>query len=435
MKIFRQGKRERFALLNDESGFIATMAVVIMTAMMIGGLALLALNQRNNKSLVRDRQTQTAYSVAEAGLNNQIKLLSTNWPTSAALKWPSSCTQTSTSTDCPDPVTLNADFADTLAAYSNTTWTISVRDNVAALATDFQLAGMDAATTATCGIAPCTWDSNADGKMWVVAQAVLRDPTCVARQAAAPTGATGAVACQRERTLLAQAQMNWTLIELPINSVTAGRFKITNESNHTIIDTNGSSAQSAPVAVRCDTTPPDKNNDCLGWDTRKNQVSPPTIKTNQSSDPLVTTEELDMLRTAAKAYGTYWTTCPLSMAGAVVFVELASFDTCSYPGGYTYNSAASPGSYIISNGHVSLGGTTHFYGLIYALNDGVPKDEGVITMDGNATVQGALLCDGNCKITVGSTENALIFDQAALNSFKGVQSVVMGQNTFRDIPN
>lgn len=448
MNRFRQGLRERFALLNNENGFLATLAVVIMTAMMLGGLALLAVNQRNVGSLKRDRQTQTAFSVAEAALNSQIKLLSMSWPSSAILMEPPSCTQTATSTSCPAPATLNADFADTLAAYSTTTWDIGVRDNVAALATDFQIANMNTATTAACGTAPCTWDSNTDGVLWVVAKAVLQDPTCVARQAANPSGPTGASnGCARKSTLLAQAQVNTTLISLPRNSVTAGSFSTLNSGNKVIINERGCtgkganevclSQQPAPVSVRCtpppsDPTPP---NTCTDYIPPKNQVSPEVVNTGASSDPLVSPDDLEMLRSAAKAYGTYFTTCPPTMAGALVFVELATFDTCSYSSGGVFNSAASPGAYIISNGHVSMNGSSYYYGLIYALNNHAPTDGIVITVHGGATVQGALLCEGDGRIEVGDTANALLFDPQAFMAFKGVQNVVMAQNSFRDIPN
>ncbi|MBK5229948.1 MAG: hypothetical protein JJE27_02135 [Thermoleophilia bacterium] len=442
----RQVLRDRRALLKNEDGFLATLAVVIMTAMMIGGLALLALNQRNNDSLASDRQTQTAYSVAEAGLNDQIKLLSTSWPSSVGTKEPSVCTQLSTSTACPDPATLNANFANTLAAYDNATWAISVRDNVAALATDFQLTNMDTATDATCGTAPCTWDSNADGVLWVVAQAVLQDPTCVARLAAAPTGATTAVSnCARKRTLLAQANINTTLVSVPANSITAGSFSTLNSGNKVMVNETGCSGnganeiclskEPAPVAVRC-TPPPDTPppNACLDYIPPKNQVSPAVVKPSQSSDLLISSDQLNMLRTAAKAYGTYYTTCPSTPAGTLVFVELTIYGTCTYNGG-TYNSAASPGAFIIANGHVELNANTVFYGLIYALNNHAPTNDTVIMVHGGATVQGALLCEGDGRIAVGETKNALMFDPRAFSTLKGMLNVVMGRNSFRDIPN
>lgn len=459
MNRFRQALRERFALLKNENGFLATLAVVIMTTMMLGGLALLSLNQRNVGSLQRDRQTQTAFSVAEAALNSQIKVLSTSWPSSAFLQEPSSCTETATSTSCPAPAMLNADFADTLAAYDNATWTISVRDNVWTPKDNFQLADMntvqcDPVDPSAPKTAPCTWDSNKDGILWVVAQAVLQDPTCVARQAASPSGPTGASnGCARKRTLLAQAQVNTTLISVPKNSISAGSFSTLNSGNKVIINEKGCTGKGAnqvclvetpaPVSVRC--TPPPSNptppNPCTNYIPPKNQVSPDVVNTSVSfNGPLVSPEELDMLRSTAKANGTYFTTCPPTMTGAVVFVDLdpaAPFQTCTYHNGGTFNSATSPGAYIISNGAVDMNGSTYFYGLIYALNNEVPTiaPAPIINVHGGATVQGALLCEGDCNISVGDTANALIFDPVAFSSFQGMQNVVMAQNSFRDIPN
>ncbi|MGK2879127.1 MAG: hypothetical protein ACSLFF_11235 [Solirubrobacterales bacterium] len=450
----RLARRAR-ARLGDERGFLSIMAVSILSAMMLAGLALMALNQRNNTALRNDRSTQTAYSIAEETLNDQLQALSRGWPSSSASAMPVECTQANANTGCPDPATVAATFSTTLAAQNVVEWKVMVRDNVGALKDDFQLASMNLGSTTGCA-APCTWDAggNANGTpdstLWVVAQAFIKTAGCASSGATGPSGNLSG--CVRKRTLLAQAKLVESSVEVPRSVVTAGKFSTTNKGNKVIVDENGcwnvpgqcppgglsGVGGAAPIQVRCDSPNPGSANDpCLGYSSNKGQISPNLVSDNYPDAQLITPDELEMLRSSARSAGTYFTTCPPSAAGKVVFIELAVFATCSFSN-ETANSHAEPGALIIANGKLELGANMIYNGLIYAANNVAPFDApDVVHLSGNAIVQGAIMIEGDGGVLIGQSSGqqpTINFDEAALNSFRGVTGVGIGQNTFRDLP-
>jgi hypothetical protein len=118
----------------------------------------------------------------------------------------------------------------------------------------------------------------------------------------------------------------------------------------------------------------------------------------------------------------------------VVFVESTSTLSC---GGNDYkddyNSAASPGVLIITNGTLELSGNqTIYYGFIYMLNrQGSTGD--VFTVHANATLQGGVAVDGNGGVKTGSDKVNIIFDGQAFIQLETHGMAGLVQNSWREL--
>jgi hypothetical protein len=286
-------------------------------------------------------------------------------------------------------------------------------------------------------VTPCTWDSNKDGKMWIRASATVRG---------------------QKRTLVALVQQTRLPVPIPKKSVIAGKFSTTNRGKKVIVDTLGCAAAGATpgvckasdpgnVAVRCSSGGgPAVGNSCLGYDPNKGQVSPNAWEDNYSGNTsgcspgvpkcALTKANLDDLRRHAQANDTYYASgCPSNLTGEVVFIENAT-PSCSYTGG-TWNTPTAPGALIINHGTLSFGGNITYYGLIYAANANTPPaDAGaIVSLGGAATVQGAIMIEGNGALAAGSNKYNIIYDPDAIDSVIGYSSSPsISQNTFRELP-
>jgi hypothetical protein len=302
-----------------------------------------------------------------------------------------------------------------------------VRDNIAPAATYYGRAALESTSCpgATGTMTPCTWDSNADGAMWVRAEAKVGEES---------------------RTVVALVKLDLIAEEFPQNSITAGKFRTSNSGNKVIVDTKGCSAvgappggcksqRAAPVVVRCAASPPyTRSSTCLGFDQNKGQISPPDSVQTSFSGRALPVNAVDDFRRRAKALGTYYASgCPTSLTGAVVFIESAN---CSYNGG-TYNSATAPGVVVINTGKLSFGGNVTYFGMIYAVNDNPPPTDSsdIVTLGGTATIQGAVVVEGLGGVLAGSSKLNIVYDPGATENLFGYgTSAEAAQNTFRELP-
>jgi Tfp pilus assembly protein PilX len=415
--------------LSDESGFAIATAVIVLAIMIALGLATIALVDTQSQLTGRDRTKETSFNVGEAVLNGQVLELSQSWPgslTSAGSPYPSACIRGDARTDCPDSTAIVSAFQGTEFSAS-TAWTVSVRDNVGAAASYYDRATLDATscTGPTGPMTPCTWDSNADGALWVRAQATVSGQT---------------------RTVVALVKLDLVPEQFPQNTITAGKFRTTNSGNKVIVDTKGCAAvgapvggckspRAAPVSVRCAANAPyTRGNSCLGFDQSKGQVSPPDAVQTGFTGRVMAVNAIDDFRRRAKALGSYYATgCPPSLTGQVVFIESAN---CSYTGG-TGNSATQPGLLVINTGTLNLGGNVTYYGAIYAANNNAPPaDSGdIVTLGGTATIQGGVAVEGNGGVVAGSSKLNIVFDPGAVSNLTGFgRSAQVSQNTFRELP-
>jgi Tfp pilus assembly protein PilX len=421
--------------MKDERGWAVITAIMVISVMTMFALAILATVDQQSRSAGKSRVQETSYNVSEAALSNEVFNLARGrkWPSTASVAYPPTCTRASTGTGCPDAVQMAASFVGT-DFQSTTDWAVSIRDNLGSAATYYRRDVLDSASCpGQSGLmTPCTWDSNKDGKMWIRASSNVRN---------------------QQRTLVALVQQTRLPVPIPRNSVIAGRFATTNQGNKVIVDTLGCAAVGAPplgckasdagkVAVRCSSPGgPSRTSTCLGWDPSKGQVNPNAYEDNYSGNTAgcapslpkcaLTQANLDDLRRHAEANGTYYPSgCPSDLTGEVVFIESGN---CSYTGG-TWNSPANPGALIIKNGTLSLAGNITYYGLIYAAN-AQNSSGAVVTLGGGATVQGAIMIEGDGALAAGSNNYNIIYDPAAIDNVIGYSSTPsISQNTFRELP-
>jgi Tfp pilus assembly protein PilX len=417
-------------LLADERGVALATAVIVLAIMMALGLATATIVDTQSRLTGRERVKETAFNVGEAVLNAEVLQLSQTWPGSKSSTtggpYPSSCARGATNTNCPDSAALVAGFQGTDVS-SSTAWTVTVRDNIAPAATYYDRAALDstACPAATGTMTPCTWDSNADGAMWVRAQATVGGES---------------------RTVVALVKLDVVNEPFPQNAITAGKFRTSNSGNKVIVDTKGCAAvgappggcksqRAAPVVVRCAASPPyTRSNTCVGFEQNKGQVSPPdSVETNFTGRALPV-NAIDDFRRRAKAVGTYYASgCPSSLAGPIVFIESGN---CSYNGG-TYNSDTAPGLVVVNTGTLNFGGNSTYFGMVYANNNNAePQQSGdIVTTSGTGTIQGGVVVEGGGGVLAGSSKLNIVYDPgASANQYGYGTSAEISQNTFRELP-
>jgi type II secretory pathway pseudopilin PulG len=386
-----------------ERGFALVPAMLVMMILIGLAAATVALSQGDQVSARHEREGEASFQLAEGVMNAQIFRLSTRWPgVKDPQPYPTSCTVTSTVSDCPSNATVNQNFAG-VDYGTGTTWTTQVRDNGGASPNFWS---DDLLNTQP------PYDANGDDFVWVRAQAVVRG---------------------RKRTLVALVQAESVTLNFPRAAFVGGHFDVSNSGNKIVIDTNGTSDQFTPgdVIVRCTLG----TSGCADYDTSKGQIAPDTVRSNAGQPPAVAPEALDQLRTLAKAQGNYYTGCAPSLAGdqpgEIVFMEDAT--GCTYNANNVYNTAAAPGYVVIARGAMGqINGTATFYGIIYHANlDNACGD--LVTLSGNVSVYGSIVIDGCGGLLAGSSSVNLVYDPNVFSGFKALGTAAIVQNTFREV--
>jgi Tfp pilus assembly protein PilX len=406
-------------------GSVLTIAIMLMFVMFIVAGASLKFVESQQKRGLEQRQRETAFNLAEAVLLSQGFVLAGTWPgnVAAGTATPTTCTSATVQSMCPNPNTLaaansaspaSANFTD-VDASSDVTWTTRIRDDGGPIADAYVRSSADATQTGTnvvTGAAyscpgPCRWDANGDLKLWIQGRAVVRG---------------------RARSLVALLRREEFSESFAKSGITAGSFETTNNGNKAIIDATGSQ-----VVVRCTTT----GASCTDYQANKGQVLPATIVRDASTPPAMSAAQIARFKAAAQSANpsTYFTTCPASLAGGVVFVDLPSAATnCSDSNNATYNSAADPGIVIMPRGSLSMKGS--LYGLIYMVNE-QNSAEAVLTMQANSELFGGLAIDGPGRLVVGQASGprpTITYMPNAFNSLSTYGTTGLVQNTWRELP-
>ena len=407
------------ARLRSEEGSALVTAIVLVTVMVMLGLAVYAMADTEQKQAGQERVRESAFVVAEAALDAQVLQLSRTFPLVAAQAYPAACTATAASSlTCPDPAAMagsynGGDYATTCNGSAVTQWVTSVRDNGNGAEKYYSRAIVD-------GNPP--WDANADGALWVRAE--------------------GAAGC-RARTIVTLVASKEVSLPFPRNVVTANWFRTTNMGKKVIVDTEGKfamppdirpdedqqSSQPADLAVRCD--PPPASGACLGFDPNKGQVAPNTAAVKPSPSPMLSTSQIDSIRALAKSLGTYYTGCPPTFTGKAVFIESLP-DGCS-PNNGAGNTADEPGMLVVASGVYRIGGNAAFYGVIYMLNQ-TNITGPVVELGGTSLIQGAVSIDGPGGLSAGASKTNLIFDPRSQSLVKGLGAGAAVPNTWRELP-
>jgi type II secretory pathway pseudopilin PulG len=409
----------------DDDGSVLVISISLLAIMLTIGLASYALSDTGQVRAREQRERESALNLAEAVLYDQGFSLASIWPGNAAggAAIPSTCTSAGVVVTCPDPRTLAAGNAAGSGAANfsgvdfaaNTTWTTRIRDNGGPMAEAYITDQADAAQTGTnvktgaaytCA-APCKWDANGDLMLWVQARAVVRDKP-------------RSVVALLKRELFAEAVAGG-------NAVTAGSFETTNSGNKTIINASGSQ-----VVVRCTTT----DDSCTNYAEDKDQVLPPTIVRDAATPAAMSAAQRARFMAAAQSVSpsTYYTSCPASLAGDVVFIDVAATTTCTDSNNATYNSADEPGIVIMPRGKLSMKGS--YYGIVYMANEQNASGP-VLELQANSEVFGGVAIDGPGRLVSGQASgnrSTITFMPNAFTALATYGTTGLVQNTWRELP-
>ncbi len=411
--------------LRQQEGLALVTAIVVITTMMSIGLAVYStVDTQVQQSKVQKNQ-ESSFNLAEGALQQQGYVLGDGWPGSATGAFQDCVFPGSTPAGaCPQPNNLanasgtgsftQADFK------TGVVWSTAVRDNPGG--GTFYDETVDAAPCAagTPAQVPtgtgCRWDSNGDRQVWVRASATVR-------------GRKRAIVALLRRELLNEG--------LPRSAITAGSFRVTNNGNKTVIDATGSQ-----VIVRCSTNqPPTPGNPCTGYNPNKGHVSPAdSVVQVPSTPPAMSAAQVARFKSTAQSGGTYYTSCPGSLAGKVVFIDLPGATNCQYQGNTVYNAPpAAPGLVVMPRGTFTMRGSTTYYGIIYLRNEqnscGVVGDVG-----GNGGIVGSITIDGCGSLDAGSNGNSgintsnITFSPNAFNQLNTFGTAGLVQSTWRELP-
>ena len=410
---------------DNEGGWVLVTSIMVLLTMLTIAMLSFTLVDRGQQHSLDQRQRESALNLAEGVLYSQGFALAQQWPgnATAGTSVPSTCTESSAGGGlCPTPSTLagaqgspaTANFvnSDSLSAV---TWTTRIRDNGGpGLAGAYDPANVDATQSGTnvrTGQAyicpgPCRWDANGDRQLWVQARAVVQG---------------------KARNIVALLKRERFTEPFPRNAVTAGSFEVTNAGNKTIIEATGSQ-----VVVRCESTAAT----CTDYDEDKNQVLPAEIVRESATPPAMTTAQIARFKAVAQSASpsTYYTSCPASLTGTVVFIDVPATTQCEDENVAVYNSPSDPGIVIMPRGKLSMKGSLH--GLIYMANE-QSSSAAVLTLQANSEVFGGVSIDGPGRLVVGQASGprpTVTYVSNAFNNLASFGTAGLVQNTWRELP-
>jgi hypothetical protein len=347
---------------------------------------------------VTERAREAAFNLAEGVMSSETFLLSHNWPGTSANAYPATCSSSPAgpSNQCPDPTRISNTF--TGPDYSSgMSWTVSVTDN-GGQALNFYSDALASGQP--------TWDSNGDSSLWVRASATAGGVT-------------------RTVVALVKVELIDNSLSFPKSPFTAGSYHDSGDSGALLVDTQGSAAQPSAVNVRC----AQGSSGCN--DFVPSQIQPSKITYGYAGGNAMTAAVLDTYRQQAKSMGSYYTSCPSSPAGSLIFIETGN---CSYlgPAGQSWNSITSPGLFIVANGTLLLGGQRTFYGIVYMANQQNSSGT-VFHVEGRGLV-GSVVVDGNGAILAESiSDRDIVYAPSVYGLLRSNGTAGIVQNTFREV--
>jgi Tfp pilus assembly protein PilX len=402
----------------SERGSALVIAMFAIVMMLMIGLATYSVVDVQQSQATRQDVTEASFGFANAALNEQMFQLGSLWPSTSASAYPSWCTSAAPAgSPCPDSTALSQSFNSVQyggpACSGGVTngWRTAVRDN-----------GGGATSYYDPAVVPTqpTYDANGDGSVWVRAEATAH--------------------C-RTHTTVALVRLSRVPLPFPQNVITTNWLSLRNNGRKVIVDTLGSyaqppsaqrpsNAQPGGIAARCQGAP----TPCVSYDPSKGQISPDTTQVNSGGNAsTLTSDQIAGLRLQAQTASppTYYAagSCPPSLTGKLVFVE--DMTGCSgYSGG---NSGASPGVLVFMRGTLSLTGNGVFYGIVYAGNQ-QNSSGAVVSINGTAAIQGAVVVDGPGGVVAGSSRTNIVYDPRAFALLQALANATMVPNTWRQLP-
>jgi hypothetical protein len=144
----------------------------------------------------------------------------------------------------------------------------------------------------------------------------------------------------------------------------------------------------------------------------------------------MTTNEVNSLRSRAKAANTWYNACPATIPSApLVFVESGP---CSIGNNQSVNSPAAPGMLVVNTGTLSMSGTSFFYGLMYMVNS-TNLSGNVVSLSGDSQVVGAIVIDGPGGMSAGSSKVNIKYNANVFNLVTTTQTINVIANSWREL--
>ncbi len=408
--------------LRSEEGWTVVTAVLVMMMMMTFGLAAYSIVDTQTAESKGERNRESSFNLSEGALQQQGYVLGFNWP--AAAPGYTDCSfgpavNVTPPGQCPQPANLvggnfsQADFA------QGVSWTTVVRDNRTggAMPVNSDVYDSTVNTTACQGTTtvPCRWDSNRDGKLWVRARGTVRGKT---------------------RDLVALLKRERLTEDFPRVTVKSDYFRTTNNGNKVIIDSTG-----GQIVTRCQYVPPGKP--CADYEASKGQVTPEGSIVQEPPQTAPTMDDAKLARFKATAASStppgYYTSCPTSLAGPVVYIDVPAGTHCTLSSSVVWNSPGEPGLVIMPQGRMSLTGGSTFHGVLYFANKENYTGY-VLSLGGNAEVIGGVIIDNGGGIEVGSSGSGgsngpnVKFSANAFGALATFGTAGLIQNTWRELP-
>lgn len=382
----------------DERGSALVISIIAMSLMLMLGLAALAMTDQQTRQSGVERVRESSFNLAEGALQQQSFLLGgKGWPKDAAQALPTECNVASTAASrCPTPSALvGAGAFDTSDYATGAVWTTYVRDNTVA---DPLAYSSDVASRPT-------WDSDANGYMWVRSTATVKGKT---------------------RTIVALLKRDPIPIALPKAVLVAGGLTIPQNGQSGVITTDSTT----PLVLRCDGYGGTCNESNNGQGS--SQVSPNNVSYTGASQPsFISADIIAKIVDSAKVY----TSCPTEaqIQGIVVIAPSSNSVECDITGNTAHNSLTAPGILVMRKGTLNYRGDGPFYGVIIHLNEG---NDGPATkcidINGTPNITGGIIVEGNCGYEMNGNAR-LVFNPTMFKlSVTGVAGLV--QNTWRELP-
>ena len=389
------------ARLASERGSALVVAVMVTVLMLALGLAAYGYVDSESRQASLERKRESGFNQADGLIAAQTYVLSRAWPAATTSAYPtctwngSTMTASGATTDtskCPNPAAMSNTWNSKDYA-ADSSWITTVRDNSGTSQIHWET---------NAGMAQPSWDSNGDNQVWLYAKSTVRG---------------------RSRVLVERVQAEPARVVFPKNLLTAGSFHVTTGGPKPFLQLKG-----ATLALRCASA---STSGCLTT-TKPNQVQGPGKTVfGWGGTHQITPVELDYLRQTAIANGTYYSGCPTTPVGKLVFIESGD---CTYnAGNAVWNSALAPGMIVIVSGTLRFTGNPTYYGAIYMYNaQGATCNPGPFDAGGASYIQGAILIDGNGCFDVGSNTR-VVYDANAIQNITYYGSMALVRSSYREL--
>ena len=163
---------------------------------------------------------------------------------------------------------------------------------------------------------------------------------------------------------------------------------------------------------------------------------PPTIVRDAATPSGMTAAQKARFMAVAQSSSppTYYTSCPSTLTGRVVYIDVPAATTCTDSNDAVYNSEADPGIVIMPRGKLAMKGSLH--GVVYMANEQGSSGT-VLTLEANSEIFGGVVVDGAGRLVVGQASgnrSTVKFVVNAYNALATYGSAGLVQNTWRELP-